>query len=423
MSKLAYAALWTFVFLVPADPVFAGYTSIVPSKIAGALAFGLALLAFVTSGRLRRWHPFHVAALLFVIWVGCGLAFIYNTWITIPNKFLTYVQLVLVVWMIWEIAATRGRQVGLLAAYVVGAYVAAIETIMIYRQQANVLRRFSAGGVDGNDLAMTLALAIPMAWYLAMTYRQPLRRWLCISYLPFGVFAIGLTGSRGGMITTIVALLIVPLTVGSLTLTRRAVGIALLCISGVVAVTYVPETLIERLATTRSELEEGRLGGRWKLWNAGLKAFTVRPLVGYGPAGFKRAVDPWLLQRSQVAHNSFLSVLVEQGMVGLFLYLMMFFSVGMAVLKLPPLERRFALVLLVALAVSMMPLTSEDSRRVWFILGTLVALSQTSAVRTGGAAWKLRGRQLAPRARPLTGGRPREPLTVPVRNTNRGTTE
>ncbi len=95
--------------------------------------------------------------------------------------------------------ALAARVLGLFMAYVLGGYIAAFGTFMVYRRDAGVLRRFAAGGVDPNDLAMTLALALPMAWYLGMTYRQPLLRWVCRGYLPVAVVAIGLTGSRGGM--------------------------------------------------------------------------------------------------------------------------------------------------------------------------------------------------------------------------------
>jgi O-antigen ligase len=422
MNKLAYGALWIFVFTISSEPTFRGF-GVIPSRVTGPLALGLALLAIVVSGRLRRWHSFHVAALLFVTWIGCGLVFFNNQWVEIPNKFWTFVQLFLVLWMIWELSVTRSRQLGLMAAYVLGASVSAVDTIMLFRRQAEMMRRFAAGGVDNNDLAMMLALAIPMAWYLAMTYRQPLRRWACTAYLPVALFAIGLTGSRGGMLATIVALLIVPLTMTRLSPVRRGIAIALLWISGVVAVTYVPQTLMERLASTTTEVEGGRLGGRWKIWQAGLKAFAQKPIVGYGPSAFKRAIDPWLLQKNQVAHNSFLSVLVESGLVGLLLFLMMFLAVAVAVLKLPPLERRVALVLLAALGTSMMPLSSEESKRVWFVLAALVALSQTHVAGTRRARWPVRAGQIPRMPRPLSGTRRGEPLAVPLRNTDRNVTE
>jgi O-antigen ligase len=223
---------------------------------------------------------------------------------------------------------------------------------------------------------MTLALALPIAWYLGVSYRQPLLRWVCRAYLPVGLVAVGLTASRGGMLVSVVALSIVPLTMTKLSPGRLATAIGILGLSGALAVAYVPDKIVQRLATTGAEVEEGGLGGRLKLWQAGLKAFARRPVVGYGTSGFKRAIDPWLMQRSQVAHNSYLSVLVEQGMVGFLLFSLMLVAVFVAVLDLPPLERRFALVLFAALGTAMLPLTWEDRKVVWFILAALLGLSK-----------------------------------------------
>jgi len=148
MSTIAYAALWVFVFSVPWERIFVlPGISIVP-KATGAVAVSLALLAALMTGRFRRWHPFHVLAVLFIIWAGIVLL-IMDKGARLPAKFWTWPQLMLVLWMTWEIARSQGRLRGLLLAYVVGAYVAALDTILIYRQQAGALRRFAAElGVD-----------------------------------------------------------------------------------------------------------------------------------------------------------------------------------------------------------------------------------------------------------------------------------
>ena len=196
MTSLAYIPLWIFVFSLPWERLLVLPGVAIIARVTGALALSLALLAVVVTGRFRRWHVFHFAALLFWLWAGLTL-FIYHSGERLPAKYWTYGQLLLVVWMIWEIAPTVRRQRGLLTAYVFGAYIAAFGTIMLYRREAGALRRFAVGGADPNDLAMVLALSIPMAWYLAMTYTQPLLKWACRAYLPIGIVS--------GLITTIVA--------------------------------------------------------------------------------------------------------------------------------------------------------------------------------------------------------------------------
>jgi O-antigen ligase len=161
-------------------------------------------------------------------------------------------------------------------------------------------------------------------------------------------------------------------------------------------------------------VEDLSLGGRFEVWKAGMHAFAYRPLAGYGAGGFKRATSPWLGGQERVAHNSFVSILVEQGIIGFLFYSMIFVWVFLALLNLPPLERRYALVLFATTGMAMLPLTWEDSKPVWFILGALLGLSQAQGTGTGGAV--PRPRATAPLPGPPRGIRPRPPLTAPVRH-------
>jgi O-antigen ligase len=264
--------------------------------------------------------------------------------------------------------------------YVFGGYVAAVATLLLYRQQASELKRFTAVESDPNSLAMTLALALPMAWYIGMTNRNAILRWVCRGVIAVGLGAIGLTASRGGMVAATVALLIVPLTMTKLSPGRLVAAVVLLTLSGALAAAYVPEKIVQRLATTGTEVEDLSLGGRFKLWEAGVKALTERPLTGYGAGFWRSAVAPWLGPNPQVAHNSFLSVAVETGIVGLLLYLGMFMAVFLALMRLPSFERRFGLVLLATLVVAMLPLSWDDQKSVWFVLAVLLGLSQAVMV-------------------------------------------
>ena len=375
MKSIAYAALWLFVFVLPWEGVVRVNNMAIMSRATGILAMGCTVFAVLSSGRLRRWNALHVAALLFVLIAGFELL-VYHSGTRLPDKFYTYVQLFLMIWMIWELAPSRNQVLGLLCAYVLGAYLASFQTLLVFRQTGGGLRRYAAGGVDPNDLAMTLSLALPMAWYLSNSYRKPLLRWICRLYLPVAVVAIGLTGSRGGMLAGIVALTIVPLSMTRLSPSRLVITIAMLFLSGALAIAYVPEKIVERLATTSTEVEGLRVGGRFKLWKAGIRALPENPLLGYGTSGFIRAISPQMGSASQVAHNSFVSVLVEQGLIGLMLFLLMFAAAYRGVRRLPLLERRFGLVLMATLVVTMSPLTWEAKKAVWFVLAVLVGFSQ-----------------------------------------------
>jgi O-antigen ligase len=414
MNAVAYAALWLFVFTMPWDWMAAVPGVAILPRVTGVVAVAFTGVAVVMSGHLRRWHGLHVAALLFWVWAGLAL-FLFHFGQRLPYKFGTFGQLILVLWIIWEVAPSERRIRGLMAAYVLGAYVAAFETIRLYRREAKVLERFAAGGADGNDLAMMLALALPMAWYLGMAHHRPIMRWVCRFYVPVGVFTVGLTGSRGGMLATTVALLVVPLSMTRLSPKRLITAMIVLGAAGGMAIVYTPETLIERLATTRVEVEGGRFGGRGKLWRAGLAVFPENPVFGVGTGGYKTAITPRLGPAAQVAHNSYVSVLVEQGFVGFFLYMSMFGAAFLSILRLPVLERRVALVLLGTVGIAMLPLTWEDRRAVWFVLAVLVGLSQARIAGRVPARGAARRPMPGPRY-PSAVGRARDRLTVPRRD-------
>jgi O-antigen ligase/polysaccharide polymerase Wzy-like membrane protein len=403
MTSIAYAGLWIFVFAVPWERLVVLPGLNIVTRVTGALALVLTVLAIVINGRVRRWRTFHVAAFLFVLWTGMGVWFLRMG--AIPNKYFTFVQLFAVLWMIWELVPTVKRLRGLLVAYVLGACVPALATIALYLKEGDAMRRFSAGGADANSLGMTLALGVPIAWYLSITSERPILRWIGRGYLPLGLFATALTGSRGGLIALMVSLLIIPLTM-SLSPGRLAAAVGLLGLSGALMVAYVPERVVERLSTTSTEVEDLRLGGRFAIWMAGVHAFEQQPMMGYGVGGFVRAVTPELGSGALVAHNSFLSVLVEEGLVGLWLYMTMFLSVFAAVRRLSGLEGRFALVLYATLFTAMSPLTWEDQKAVWFIMAALVAMSALYAGAPGGTVRQAPLRRTVPVGRRPVAARP-----------------
>ena len=253
--------------------------------------------------------------------------------------------------MIWELAPSRKPGARAALCLRSGRLRRRVpDTPGVSQHRRAVLRRFAAGGVDPNDLAMTLALALPMAWYLGMTYRKPLLRWICRAYLPVAAGrhradrlprrhagehrrahhrpadhdpALARPAGHGDRHA-------VPL--------RRAGGRL-------------------RPGQDRGAARHHLDGSARRLVSAGgsssgrpaCSALPQQPLLGYGTVRLHPAISPQLGSASQVAHNSYISVLVEQGLIGLRLYLLMFLAAYRGVRRLPLLERRFALVLLATL--------------------------------------------------------------------------
>jgi len=389
MSKAAFWSLWCFVLVLPWDalPPLPVVGSI--PRLVGLAASAVGVLYIVVRRRVRPLSWFHLFAMLFVLWAGAT-----SFWSVDPEAtqtvFLTYLQLLVLVWLISEIAWSPDRQRALLRAYVLGASVAALVTIHNYLSGVTIAGfhvgvnavRFTALNQDVNELGLTLALGLPMAWYVSLS--QPYRRsaWLWRLYFLLGMTAILLTASRGSVLAGLVGLSIIPWTLGRLRLRSKAALYALAAGSLVLASNVVPQAALTRIASTGADIEAGYFGGRSTIWRAGVEVAREHPLVGVGTGAFEAAVEP-TLHGPWAAHNVFLSILVEDGLVGLFLFVAMIMATLAPLPHLPREQRRFSIVLLLALTVGSMSLSWGNRKQFWFVLGVLaVQVAEPTARRT-----------------------------------------
>jgi O-antigen ligase len=423
MNRIAFGALWVQIFILPWE-LFRTFqeTAYLPrigslSRIVGFALLPLVLLDVLNrGGKVRPLGLFHLVTAGFVWWAGMSLFWSLDpeeTW----EKLWTYAQLAVLTWMIWELAPTQERQRSLLWAYVLGAYVSTIDTLAQFlRGTLEDSIRFAATGFNPNDLGFTLVLAMPMAWYLALARRGKFATWVNLLYLPLGMTAVLLTASRGAFIPALVSLLIIPWTLPAHSWPMKGAISGLILASVLVLQDVIPAYSWERLAAASTEIETGEFSDRSQIWQAGLHVFEEHPIVGVGAGAFGAAVEP-ILGAPRAPHQTFLSVLVGQGIIGLLLFLAMFAAAGAAIWRMPSLPRAFWSVLLLTLAVGLQPRTWDYRKPVWFILGVLAAQAAATEYGRSGSRvlhgvplrWRVRREDGKP-AGALAGGTPAETI-------------
>lgn len=146
-----------------------------------------------------------------------------------------------------------------------------------------------------NLLGAYLALVLPFAWAFAATSRLP--RWVTGVVLAGGAVALILTFSRAPLLSIVLALILIA--------ALRRWLYALLLVPLIAAVLLNPFSL-GRLTTGISRLDALGLS---------LRAISEEPLTGVGPGAFH---DFAVAKGSEFwnAHNSFLNVAAEVGVVG-----------------------------------------------------------------------------------------------------------
>ena len=353
-----------------------GYLEDLPSagKMIGIVVVGGAILAFLMGQRVRMLSRPLVLRVVLVLYSGMSLAWSFDREVTLD--YLPRVALALVLMLlIWEFAVTYKDQMWILRSFLVGMLVPLAMAFAQFRGasrfEAEAGERFSGGGADLNYLAYMCSVAVLIAVYLATNASALDRycRWLYWGMAVLCALECMLTGSRGGFICLLTASVFAMFLAG---VSRRRiltiVQVLALSLFVLVLVRYiVPAALLARVTQEQSIVDDPRFG----IWMRGLAAVWKSPLFGVGAGDFALATAVGG-EKARVAHNTFLSVLVELGVLGLAVYLWYTVLLFRGAWRMP---RREKLLWLGALAIWFFNSNSAGSQIdhfTWFVHGMVM---------------------------------------------------
>jgi O-antigen ligase len=313
--------------------------TVIPYDTGGGLSFpklmGLLLvlswLALLTTRRGERRvvfsHPWFVYVLiLFVGWAATSLI-----WAEEPGAVIEaiqrYVPNAMLFLIVFSAVRTRQQAMWVVGAFVIGALLSAIYGLIVPTDPVATDRLSGAEG-NANETAAALVAGAALAGALAAALKgQPLLRLGAAIGVPLCGYAIFLTLSRGGLVALGAALLAAVFVAGR----WRPQVLAFAGIAAASAVVYfaffAPVTSEQRV----TQLEGGT--GRVDIWKVGWRMVEANPLHGVGAGNFQNSSVHFLLQPGAIAradfivdtpkaaHNTYLGILAELGIVGLVLFL------------------------------------------------------------------------------------------------------
>jgi O-antigen ligase len=369
---VAWPLLWVLVFSIPWEKslTVAGVGTI--THLLGVLAALAGIAAVVQRRAFRRPNLALVLAAAFVLWSAMTLSWSYAPAAT-GAKVLTLGQLFVMMWLIWERCGTEIRLSSLTAAYVAGAAVSSVLTILRFAQGLQTYyQRYAATGFEPNDLGLTVALSIPLALHLASRGRGPLR-WVWRGAVALAIAAILLSASRTALVVSYAAFAYPLWTWRKSDRSQKTSCVVLFSLLVLGPLYLAPHSSRQRLATLLAEDTPGNLHSRKQIWKAGLKVLLFeRPLIGVGAGAYPEAVRPRLgtpaiAGHRYVAHNTYLSVLVESGFIGFGLFALTILVLAAFVWIMPFTERALWSVMLLVCGVGVTMLTWEHRKPLWFI--------------------------------------------------------
>ena len=181
--------------------------------------------------------------------------------------------------------------------------------------------RLSSSGVfnDPNDLCLVLAVGLALCAYHLIERASTLATLLSIALVPYLLYALVLTQSRGG-------LLAVAAMFASLSVSRFGAKRALpLAVGGILALLMLAGSRQSSIGAT------GTAQDRLQLWNEGLMAWQSNPFLGFGYLQYEEEIG-------QVAHNSYVHAFVESGLFGGIAFVGIFFTALLGLASAPRID-------------------------------------------------------------------------------------
>ena len=375
MRTIAFTLSLFLIFFIPWEGVLG-----LPGLGSAPKLIGLALAAFwvatvVIVGRFRKPGLFHIAVFLFVLWNAVSVFWSGNPSRTVAH-IATWAQLLGLVFIWWDLYTTRAALITGLQAFILGEFVAiggAVANYMAGSVFYSHYQRFSPSPqTNPDEFGIILALGIPVAWYIAgsknTSKTSHLLKLVNYAYIPAAFLGIALSGTRTALIASLVGVAFGLFSLTRLRLVSRIAIFLLLTGAILILLPYVQALeSFQRLGTTGAEITEGDLNNRTNNWHEGLASFVENPLIGVG-SNMYRSVN----SLGKLAHNSFLSVLVELGLIGFSLFGIILTIVIIQALSQPKWDSSFWLSVLATWAICASSLTIEHRKSTWLFLSFVI---------------------------------------------------
>lgn len=185
---------------------------------------------------------------------------------------------------------------------------------------------------DANDLAMVLAMTLPMTVY----FLRPRARmmWRIVALATFGVILVGIvkTGSRGGFLGIVAVMLYLVLRYRAIPAKVRLSAVAVFAVGLLVVGSAQYWQMMATMLNPKADYNYAgnSEGGRVEVWKRGLGYVREYPVLGVGAANFGWAEENLgrgAARKKQgqgtkrlTAHNSFVLAAAELGVVGFLVF-------------------------------------------------------------------------------------------------------
>lgn len=286
--------------------------------VMGFVIIGMMFMAF-TKKKIKFLNS-QQNILMLLFWVAITLSTYSTTWFPYTKEtFLEWGKIVIIYFSIINIITTEKKLKIIVWMIVLCSLFLALSGILQkygfditgvgVREEGRIR---GIGIFDTNQLAYTLALFSPLVFALFLLTKNFLLKLILFIFFFLYYFAIYLTASRGGILCSILVLVLIPIVFFK----NKSVKVFGL-IAALIIFVYIFQ-IAPRLHTISGYQTDESAMRRILVWEDALWTLKKFPLFGIGKNLF---VDNFHM----APHNSYIQVISELGLIGLFIWLSMFY--------------------------------------------------------------------------------------------------
>lgn len=332
----------------------------------------------------RYSDKLQIISLIFVFWI-----FLSNPMASLfgeaRNWFFTFIQCWILLWLSKNLMGSEKKQQTFMWIFSVVCVISAVFAITEGQIGSTISDSVRAGGLadQPNITARYLVIAMVFLTYLISVVRSPLLRVLVIVGVAVTFIGVFFTLSRTGIVLLMIAAGLIILSSRG----KRAFFFFLVFVLVTFVLINYSSGVIKIVETIIPSITQGQdtIGYRYALWRAGWRMWLDKPIAGVGIGKFIEfsgiyAIDLPFSQRTKIAHNTYISVLAETGIVGLIIFACMLFytlknflSVNKKVDARSTLTLRNTwLIVFITIFVGSLTKNDQYDKFFWFIMGISV---------------------------------------------------
>jgi O-antigen ligase len=374
IRKIALITSLFLIFTIPWETAITISSLGTLTRLIGFGAAGIWVASVLIDGKFRKFHAYHIAVLLFMLFNVASLFWTVSFDLTV-ERIKTYAQLAVLTWILWDIFTTSESLRMAMQVFIFGAYLTIASQLTNYLSGQIISTyeqgRFTGAGQNAGEFALILSLSLPLAWYLATTQKANagaiILKVVNFAYIPLALLSTILTASRTSLVTNIPGLVYIVISMRKIKPIYRVLISIVIVTAFIVVQPFIPQATLARLSTIGDSVAGSDLGGRVVLWKESFAIFLNHPFLGIGSNALSAPG-----QLGAYAHNTFLSILTELGLGGLLLFLVVLSIVVYQAIKQPTPYSTLWISVLVVWIIGVSTLTWEYTKSTWFFLSMVI---------------------------------------------------